>query len=249
MDPRQTLEPSASGGAHPGRDSYRHGGGGNYISLPLWSSVRSWRGSAGRRKLSRRGRGSLQAANLAGRIVPEMEIVVSTLLPVVLPPEAKARKISVRIVRDLPYAFILGAKFFRCHSSIISLRERKGFQPSPEVPWVSYQPRSAATTQSWDRYCAIQRADDFFTPASAPPLGPPLPVCSVGQAAWDDDGTLQWELRLTRRVEVAGFVGKTVEGYVKGPQLSERQLVLIQSLEKYDTDCRVVVGMARAVPW
>ena len=38
---------------------------------------------------------------------------------------------------------------------------------------------------------------------------------------------MQWEVRLSRRADVAGFVGIAVEEYVKIPQLSERQLVLI----------------------
>ena len=151
-----------------------------------------------------------------------MKIVGSTVLPLVLPPDDKPRNISVRIVRDLPYAFILGASFFKLHSSVISLGEGKGFQPSPGAPWVTFQPRSATTKHSWDRYSAIQPANDLFKPASAPPLAPPLPACSVGQAAWEDGGTLRWELQLSRRVEVAGFVGKTVEGCVgRGPQPSE----------------------------
>ncbi|CAN0570094.1 unnamed protein product, partial [Laminaria digitata] len=95
-------------------------GGGNYISLAFWSSVRSWGGSAGRRKLNRRGRGSLQAANPAGSKVPGMEIMGSTVLPIVLPPEDRARDISVRVVKGLPYAFILGASFFRTNDSVIA---------------------------------------------------------------------------------------------------------------------------------
>ena len=175
----------------------------------------------------------MQAANPA---VDKDEDPGTSLLPAVLPPEAKARNISVRIVRNLPYAFILGARFFRSHSSVISLGEGKGFHPSPGASWVPFQPRSAVTKHSWDLYCAMQPADDLLTPALAPPLAPPLPACSVGQAAWEDDGALQWELPLSRRVKVAGFVGTAVEGCVKGPQSSERQLVLIQPVVKYDTD-------------
>ena len=74
----------------------------NYILLTFWSSVQTWGGSAGRRKLSLRGRGSLQAANPAGTKVPVMEIVGSTVMPIVLPPDDEARNILVRIVRDLP---------------------------------------------------------------------------------------------------------------------------------------------------
>ena len=74
-------------------------------------------------------------------------------------------------------------------------------------------------------------------------------MCSVGQAAWEDDGRLQWEFRLSRQVEVGEFVGVAVEEYVQGPQPNERQLVLIQPVEKYDTGSGAVVGMARRVQW
>ena len=59
--------------------------------------------------------------------------------------------------------------------------------------------------------------DDPLTPSitgTHTPLAPfpSLPMCSAGQAAWEDDGTLQWELRLSQPVEVAGSVGVAVEG-------------------------------------
>ena len=111
-------------------------GEGNYISMAFWRSIQSWGGSAGQRKLNRRGSGSLQAANPVGSKVPGMEMVGTTVLPVVLPPEDRARNIAVRVVRLLPYAFILGASFFRTNSSVISLGEGKGFQVSPGSPWV-----------------------------------------------------------------------------------------------------------------
>ena len=49
-----------------------------------------------------------------------------------------------------------------------------------------------------------------------------LPVCSLGQAAWDDDGMCQCEFRLVDNAEVGWFVGKAVEAYVHGPQPIEK---------------------------
>ena len=72
--------------------------GGNYTSLAVWRSVQSWGGSASRLKLDRRGRGSQQAANPVGSKVPEMEIMGSTVLPIVLQPEDRARDIAIRMV-------------------------------------------------------------------------------------------------------------------------------------------------------
>ena len=50
-------------------------GGGNYISPAIWSNVRSLQGNIAQRKLSRRGKGSLQAANPVGSKVPGIEIL------------------------------------------------------------------------------------------------------------------------------------------------------------------------------
>ena len=142
------------------------------------------------------------------RQVPGIEMVGSTVLPVVLLPEDRARDIAVRPVRGLSYAFILGASVSRTNNSVISLGEGNGFQASPGSPWVPFQPRSVATKRPWDTVCAMQPAgDNPPTVVFPPPSVPQLLVCSVGQAACEDDGTLQWEFRLSRPVEVAGFVG------------------------------------------
>lgn len=69
-----------------------------------------------------------------------MEIVGSTVLPVVLPQEDQDRNISIRIVHDFPYALNVGASFFRLRGTVFLLGECKVFHPSPGVPWVPLQP-------------------------------------------------------------------------------------------------------------
>ena len=107
------------------------------------------------------------------------------MLPVIVPPKDKAGDILVRVVRNMRYAF-----------SEISPAKGKGFHLSPGAPLVPFQPLNAATKQSRDRYCVIQPADDE-PPYPKPPLTgrlwlvSPLPMLSVGQAAWEDDGTLE----------------------------------------------------------
>ena len=96
----------------------------------------------------------------------------------------------------------------------------------------------------------LATATESSTPfAPAPQPVPSLPLGSVVQEAWEDHGTLQWELRLSQPAKVKGFVGLAVVGYVTGPQPSERQLVLIQPVAKFDTDSGAVVGIARGVEW
>lgn len=199
---------------------------------------------AGQRQLSRRADGSLQDASPAGCKVPGIEIIGSTVLLSILPPEDTARGMLVRVVRGLPYVFILRASYFRANNKTMSLREGKGFQPSLRARWVPFQPRGATTKPSYDVYGAIQPAPDTPPPIAPSPLSvPSLPVCPVGQAAWQDDGTLQWEFRLQQAVEVV------VEGYVHRPQPSERQLVLTQPVAMYDTGRGAVVEMAGGVQW
>lgn len=68
--------------------------GGSYVFLAFGNSVQFWGGSAGRRTLNSRRSGSLQAANPSNSRVPVMGIMRSTVLPVVLPPEDRARDIA-----------------------------------------------------------------------------------------------------------------------------------------------------------
>lgn len=75
-----------------------------------------------------------------------------------------------------------------------------------------YQLRSSATKYSWDRYFAIKPTVGYsplLTFCPAPLLVPSLPMCSMGQAVGQDDGTLQWELRLSQQVGMPGLVGVT----------------------------------------
>ena len=116
-----------------------------------------------------------------------MTILGSTVLPIVFPPEDHARNAPVRVVQDPPYMFILGASFVRVNKRVISLDKSEGFRPSPEVPWVSFQSRSAGGKRSKEAYGEVRPP-----PSWVPTDLPPLPSSSLGQAAWEDDGTVQW---------------------------------------------------------
>ena len=76
--------------------------------------------------LSLHGRGSIKAAGPEGSNIPNMEVVGSTVLPIVLQREDKDRNISVLIVRDLAHAFVSRARFFRSDSCGILVRGGQG---------------------------------------------------------------------------------------------------------------------------
>ena len=101
-------------------------GGGNYVSLAFWKSVQSWGGKAVARKLSSRGKGVLLVANPDNSGVPGMQILGSTVLPIVFPPEDRVRNILVRVVQDLPYGFIFRIKFLSGEPQRHSSREGEG---------------------------------------------------------------------------------------------------------------------------
>ena len=88
-----------------------------------------------------------------------MQILGSTVLPIVFPPEDRVRNILVRVVEDRPNGFISGASFFRANGSVISLEKGKGFQPSPGAPWVPFQSRSTGGKRPKEAYCAVRPPD------------------------------------------------------------------------------------------
>ncbi|CAM9821477.1 unnamed protein product, partial [Choristocarpus tenellus] len=81
------------------------------------------------------------------------------------------------------------------------------------------------------------------------PLESPGVVPLSVEVAWEDDGTLQWELRLSEEEHVEGFVSKVCKGFVKGAQPQSRQLVMIEPLSEYNMELGNAVGVARGVQW
>ena len=77
-----------------------------------------------------------------------MEVIGSCVIPVVFSPVDRVLRISFRIVRDLPYAVVLGAAFMKEHHSTISFREKKRFRPTPELTWVSFSSHTTNSTTS-----------------------------------------------------------------------------------------------------
>ena len=141
-------------------------GGGNYASLVFMKTVQTnlWGGKA---IISSAGKGFLRAANPKGSAIPPMEVIGSGVKPVVFPPIDRVFRISSRVVRDLPYAVVLGAAFMKGHHSTISFRDKEGF-PTPESTWVPFSSHTANSatsskniTAAWTSFCAVRPpADD-----------------------------------------------------------------------------------------
>ena len=117
-------------------------GGGNYTSLAFMETVQTnlWGGKA---IISSAGKGFLRAANPKDSAIPPMEVIGSGVIPVVFPPIDRVFRISSRVVRDLPYAVVLGAAFMKEHHSTISFRDKEGFKPTPESTWVPFSSHTA----------------------------------------------------------------------------------------------------------
>ena len=89
------------------------------------------------------------------------------------------------------------------------------------------------------------------TPQSRHAAAPPSP----DRVVWDDDSTLQWNVRLVDDTEIKesgplpGFTSIIVECFATGPMPQDRQLVLTLPTEKYDMEHGALVGVARGTQW
>ena len=226
-----------------------------------------------------RGQGWLRAANAARSATPPMKIAGSCELPLVFRPEDRVRKVLVRVVQDLSYGLIIGVAFFLEEKrKRYQLRSRRGLQASARltvgtlylvngvpssgkeggeaVGWrAASKPgnaevEAAAITNvaTGEHFCAVkppgeqEEPDEIIEPATQP-IG--------GSVAWEDDGTLQWELRLAQEAAVPGFVSVPVNvySYAKGVQPQDRQLVVVKPNKPYDMELGAEMGVARGTQW
>ena len=233
-------------------------GGGSYMSVALYCTLRQWGGVS--QKLSTRGKGALHEANPNHCNIPPMRVLGSARLPIVFLPEDCVHNIAVRIVESLPYEFILGARFFYANKSVLNFGTDKGFKPTPASPWVPFLDRNMTalnSPSSWDHFftSSSMHNNDHMpntlgpTPQSRHAAAPPSP----DRVAWEDDSTLQWDVRLvddTKMKEprpLPGFTSIIVEYFATGPMPQDRQLVLTLPTEKYDMERGALVGVARGI--
>ena len=228
-------------------------GGGSFISLALWIGLRR---KFPKLRLNTLDAGYLAAANPSDLDVAPMAIKGSVKIPVVLTGDATVRTIRVRVVVGLPYAFIVGASYFRTNRSVLNFGEGKGLQPIPGAPWVPFDDPVPGFIPEPVANSPLCAARDHFallnTTAVAqeekPPPTPPIP--SYHDIAWEDDGSLEWRVKLVSdRVTVEGFTSRAVEAAAIGTMPQDRQLVLVLPTERYDLAKGAVAGFARAVCW
>ena len=99
---------------------------------------------------------------------------------------------------------------------------------------------------TWEQFCAVKPSGEQEEPEE---IIEPATLPSGGSVAWEDDGTLQWELRLAREVVVPGFVSVQVDAYTKGVQPQDRQLVVVEPNKSYDMELGAEMGVARGAQW
>lgn len=229
-------------------------GGGSYISVDMWLRLKRRLGLS----IDVSSAGALQAANPAASKVPPMRILGSVPVPVLLANDSRVRTVVVRVVQALPYAFILGADFFRTHFSTIDFRPGKGFKPTPSAPWVSFLgdvTRGALSNElhnARSNFASLttlpQQPTDADISHRALSIRPAIP--SHGDIAWEDTSSLEWDLRpVEQGVSVGGFTSVAVEAAPVGPMPQDRQLVMVVPKASFDLGTSVTVGIARAVMW
>ena len=75
-----------------------------------------------------------------------MNIVGSCEISLVFMPEDRVRRMTVRVVKGLPYGLISSAAFLRQHGSVFNFPEGEGFRPTPESPWVPLRSIAGCST-------------------------------------------------------------------------------------------------------
>lgn len=92
---------------------------------------------------------------------------------------------------------------------------------------------------------AVLTSDEVLSP----PLPRPLRLCGLGNAAWEDDGSLQWNLAAHQPVRLDGYGRRIVVGDLKSVFHQERQVARPNPIDKFYIDQGATVCAARGVQW
>ena len=186
---------------HPTRLSHRvpvevlvdtGAGGGNYTSLSFTKTVEGHL-HEGRSIINSSGKGFLRAANPRDSDVSPMEVIGSCLIPLIFTPVYRVFRVPFRVVRDLPYAVVLGTAFMKENKSVLSFNENEGFKPTPDSTWVPFSPHIAGAAKSskevsaaWDDFCAVRPAEAQKLDHSSFPDDTPQPLLKANEETLDE---------------------------------------------------------------
>ena len=98
----------------------------------------------------------------------------------------------------------------------------------------------------WEHFCTIKQVSAEQAP---PQIASPSTVPVLGETAWEEDGTLQWELQSGKQVSVDGFVSVRTEAGVKGRQPQVRQMALVTPVAPHYLASGTELVVTRGAQW
>jgi len=204
---------------------------------------------------------------------PPMTILGTCVLFLVFPPVDGIFATKVRVVDQLPIGLILGTEFMRRYESSMSF-EGPGsgfFKPTPTslrvplLPWLE-QPRrrpdgasivDSDVTSSATENGAVMTLNgtewtislDDDVQSSAPSDVLAMEALDLGATAWEDAGTQQWDMSITREISVPGGVCAEIDVTVTGSLPHSKTLVVVYPTAPFDLEGKASLGVARGVQW
>lgn len=249
-------------------------GGGNYASAKLIHEIEQAEYN-GRNMISKRGKGRLRAATPTDSKEPPMTILGTCILFLVFPPVDGIFAMKVRVVEQLPIGLIMGTAFMRRYGSSLHFegpgsgwfkptqtsprapllpwmerpRDRRGTAQSMEAEEAAEENRenSCETAMTLDEQEWILSLDD--NQSSIPSEVMAMEALELGTTAWQDEGTLKWDLAIDRNVHVPGGVSVEIEARVTGPIPHSKTLVVVSPVVSFDLEEKATLGVAKGVQW
>ena len=131
------------------------------------------------------------------------------------------------------------------------LAPTEGLGLHPRHLGVPFHPSTVDTPSSQGPLCTTRDQFVALTDTPEPSVVPPTVLSSYQDIAWDDESTLEWDVRqVAETTTVEGFTNIAVGGAAVGQQPQDPQLVLMLPTERFDLEKGALVGIAReALLW
>ena len=100
-----------------------------------------------------------------------------------------------------------------------------------------------------NHYCSAKPSTDEQEPEELKEPIIPAGIIELGSSVWNDEGTLNWKLRIAKDVEFPGGTSIQVDAFVKGSQPQVQQLVVVEPTNSYDLKLGVDLGVPRGAQW